>query len=105
MPALIIAAALNIALPTYCVLAQTPPPVKTAASHYTTSDADIGTLLDDPAARVIVDRYIPDFPSGPQVDMARGMTLRAIQPFASDKITEQVLANIDADLAKLPSKK
>jgi hypothetical protein len=105
MRAFIVATALILALPAYSVLAQTSPPAKTAVSHYTTSDTDIGTLLDDPAARSIVDKYIPDFSSGPQVDMARSMTLKAIQPFASDKITDQVLSNIDADLAKLPPKK
>ena len=36
--------------------------------------------------------------------MASGMTLRAIQPMAGDKITEDMLNAIDVDLAKLPAK-
>ena len=35
-----------------------------------------------------------------QVDMARGMTLKAIQAYAPE-ITDAMLAAIDADLAKL----
>jgi hypothetical protein len=74
-------------------------------ANYSTSDTDIGTLLDDPAARAVVDKHIPGFSSGDQIDMARGMTLRAIQQFAADTLTDKVLAEIDADLAKLPAKK
>jgi hypothetical protein len=87
------------------------PPTKAApaaaasAAHYTTSDTDIGTLLDDPAAHAIVDRYLPGVLSGDQIDMARGMTLKAIQPYASDRITDKALADIDTELAKLPPKK
>jgi hypothetical protein len=37
--------------------------------------------------------------------MARAMTLRSIQPFAPDTITDTVLEQIDADLAKLSAAK
>ena len=36
--------------------------------------------------------------------MARGMTLKATQQFAPSMVTDEVLAKIDADLAKLPKK-
>ena len=86
------------------VVAQTAPQ---GAAHaaYSTTDTDIGTLLDDPAARAIVDKYVPGFSSGDQIDMARGMTLKAIQQFAADTLTDKVLAQIDADLAQLAPKK
>ncbi len=88
------------------VMAQTASRTAPAApAHYTTSDSDIGTLLDDPAARAVVDKHLPNFSKGDQIDMARGMTLKAIQQYASDTITDKVLAEIDADLAKLPWKK
>jgi hypothetical protein len=104
MRAFTVVAVILTALTCGSVVAQTPP--KTAAhAAYTTADTDIGTLLDDPAARAIVDKHVPGFSSGDQIDMARGMTLRAIQQFAADTLTDKVLAEIDADLAKLPAKK
>lgn len=89
------------------VVAQAPQSVATDASapaHYTTADTDIGTLLDDPAAKAIVTKYLPQLTSNDQIDQARPMTLKAIQPFASDMITDEALAKIDADLAKIPVK-
>lgn len=102
MRALMVAVALAASLSIGAAVAQTPAPA--AAAHYTTADTDIGTLLDDPAARAIVDKYIPGFSSGDQINMARAMTLKSIQQYAPDKFTDQVLASIDADLAKLPAK-
>jgi para-nitrobenzyl esterase len=87
------------------VAAPEASPAAPAPAHYTTNDTDIGTLLDDPAAKAILDKYIPGMTTSDQIDMARGMTLKAIQPYAADKITDAVLANIDAEFAKLPPKK
>jgi para-nitrobenzyl esterase len=75
------------------------------AAHYTTADTDIGTLLDDPAARAVLDKHIPGFSSRDQIDMARSMTLKGIQQYDSATITDKALADIDSDLAKLPAKK
>ena len=105
MRSLIVATALTVSLPLHSVMAQTPPTTAPAQIHYTTSDTDIGTLLDDPAAHAIVDKYLPGVLSGDQIDMARSMTLKGIQPYAGDKITDKALADIDAEFAKLPSKK
>jgi len=83
--------------------AQTPS--KTASSaHYSTAMTDIGTLIDDPAAHAVVDKYLPGLLAGDQINMARTMTLVAIQPFAPDRISDKALADIDAELAKLPMK-
>jgi hypothetical protein len=37
--------------------------------------------------------------------MAREMTLRTLQQFAPDRVTDAALADIDADFVKLPEKK
>ena len=101
--ALIIAALLIAPLSFNVALAQTASPESPA--HYTTAATDIGTLLDDPAARAVLDKHVPGFSSQDQIDMARSMTLKGIQQYAPDNYTDQVLAEIDADLAKLPAKK
>jgi para-nitrobenzyl esterase len=76
-------------------------PAPAAKPKYTTADTEIGTLLDDPAAKAIVEKHIPGFTTNDQVEMARGMTLKVVQQYASNDITDARLAAIDADLAKL----
>lgn len=86
--------------------AQTPaPPVASStAAHYTTEDTDIGTLLDDPQAKAILVKYIPELVKSEQIDMARSLTLRAVQQYAADMVTDAKLAAIDSELAKIPAK-
>ena len=110
MNLIVLAAAL--ALTPAAALAQTAPsapkpaaaPAATAAA-YSTSTTEIGTLLDDPAARAILDKHLPGMTTNEQVDMARAMTLKDIQQYSPDKITDKVLADIDADFAKPAAKK
>ena len=99
MRAFIVAATLVCSLAASSAIAQTAP------AHYTTAETDIGTLLDDPAAKAVLDKFLPGFSANDQVSMARPMTLKAIQQFSPDQFTDKVLADIDADLAKLPEKK
>jgi quinohemoprotein ethanol dehydrogenase len=79
-----------------------PPPPR--GGGYATVSTQIGALLDDPAARKVVDATIPGFSQRPQIGLARSMTLKQIQ-FYSPDITDAKLAKIDAGLAKLPPKK
>lgn len=76
-----------------------------APALYSIASTDIGTLLDNAAAKAIIDKYAPQFTANSQIEMARSMTLRQIQSYASDILTDEVLAKIDADLAKLPPNK
>jgi hypothetical protein len=76
-----------------------------AAASYSTADTDIGTLLDDPASKAVLDKVLPGFSTNPQIDMARSMTMKSIQAYAADQLTDEKLAAVDAELAKLPPKK
>lgn len=88
------------------MLAMVPAGVNAqAAIHYTTATTEIGTLLDDPAAKAIIEKYIPGMTTNDQVEMARAMTLKDIQQYSPDQVTDKVLAEIDAAFAKLPAKK
>lgn len=82
-------------------------PVTASASTaaFSTSTSSIGSLLDNPATKAILTKYLPDLVSNPQIEMARGMTLKQIQSYASDTVTDEVLAKIDTDLAKVPAPK
>lgn len=75
--------------------------VKHDAPKYTTADTEIGTLMDDPAAKAIIAKHIPGLVDNDQIEMARTMTLKTIQQYAPDDVTDERLAAIDADLAKL----
>ena len=71
------------------------------AQQYTTAETDIGTLLDDPAAAEILEKYMPGFTTNDQVSMTRSLTLESLKSFAPDMVSDEVLEKIDADLAKL----
>ena len=89
----------------FAPLAVAPAAFAAEAAHYSAAETDIGTLLDNPETKAIIDKYMPGFSSNPQVDMARSMTLKQIQSFAPDQIKEDTIGKIDADLAKVAVKK
>ena len=70
---------------------------------YSTASSDIGTLLDNPETRAVLEKHIPDMVANAQFEMARPMTLRAIQPYSGDALSDDILAAIDADLAAIPA--
>lgn len=98
------AIALLVAAPAMAQAPAAPAAAPAAAAHYTTADTDIGTLLDDPAAKAVLVKHIPEIANNEQMEMARSFTLRAIQQYAADTLPDSKLAAIDADLAKLPAK-
>jgi hypothetical protein len=70
-----------------------------------TLDTTLGTLLDDPKSRVIVEKYVPGISANPMVAMVKGMSLNnllALPQAAQFGITkakvEQVLAEINKKL-------
>lgn len=75
-----------------------------ALATYSVEDTEIGTLLDDPSARAILDKHIAGMTTSPQIEMARSFTLRQIQQFAADQVTDEVLEKIDADFKLLNAK-
>ncbi|HEX7854176.1 MAG TPA: hypothetical protein VF503_10815 [Sphingobium sp.] len=75
------------------------------AGGYNVAETDIGTLLDDPAAKAVIDKHLPGFSGNPQIDMARSMTLKTVQQYSPDTLTDKALVDIQTDLSKLPAKK
>ncbi len=43
-----------------------------------TLDTPFGTLLDNPQAKTVIDRYLPGVSSNPMVGMLRGLTLNMV---------------------------
>jgi len=103
----IAAASFCFVAPAFAAPAPAPAPTATTAAapaataKFSTAETDIGTILDNPAAKAIVEKNIPGFTTNEQVDMARGMTLKDVQQYAADEVTDAKLAAIDAEFAKL----
>ncbi len=75
-----------------------------AGGPYSVSETDIGTLMEDPAARAILETYLPDTVSNEQFGMSYGFTLEFIQGFdPSGEISDENLSKIDAALKALPA--
>ena len=80
------------------------PAVAAPAAKFSVDDTELGTLLDNPAAKAVLVKYINAIVSNPRINMARSMTLKQLQQFAGDSLTDAKLAMIQADLDKLPAK-
>ena len=86
---------LGISLP---AAAQTAP---AAPRTFSVQTSTIGELLDNPAAKAVFAKYLPDVVSNPQIDQGRDLTLPEIVQYVPD-LTPEKLAAIDADLKALP---
>lgn len=83
------------------MLAMAPCAAFGQAAPYSTTTTEIGVLLDNPETKAIIEKHIPGMTKNDQVEMARAMTLKDIQQYSPDAVTDKVLAAIDADLAKV----
>lgn len=102
-----VALALSAATPimaAHAAEAKAAPAAALAAAKFSTTDTTIGDLMDNPATKAVLVKHIPAMADNPQMEMARSMTLRQVQGYASDMLTDDVLAAMDKDLAALPAK-
>ena len=70
-----------------------------------TLDSTLGTLLDDPQAKAVLDQYLPGVSSHPMIGMAKGMSLRvllsmpqAAQMGLTQEKAEEILAEVNKHL-------
>ncbi|RZI76943.1 MAG: hypothetical protein EOP13_00175 [Pseudomonas sp.] len=97
LTAAMIAVAVPAALAAGPLAAEAP-----AATVFSVETTDLGTLLDNPAAKAVLAKHLPGLIENEQIQMARAMTLKQLQQFAGDAVTDEKLAAVQADLAKLP---
>lgn len=67
------------------------------------SGSEVGELLDNPAAKAVLIKHVPALAQDDQIEPARSLSLRSLQQYAPDALSDQLLAKIDADLAQLPA--
>ena len=104
MRAVLLAALVGSAVPSTLPAQADSALSATAVEPYSTMDTPIGTLLDDPAARAILDKYMPSLTKGGRTEMVRSSSLKAIQGYSGGMLTDKLLADIDAELVKLGPK-
>jgi hypothetical protein len=75
------------------------------AAHYSVTKTLVGTLLDDPAAVEILKRLIPTVYANDQFQSAgRSLTLKDIQQYEPEALSDENLAKIQAEFDKIPAK-
>jgi para-nitrobenzyl esterase len=84
-------------------VAQAAAPAPTGAA-FSVETTDLGTLLDNPGAKAVLVKHLPELVGNAQIQMARSMTLKQVQGFAGDALTDEKLAAVQADLDKLPKR-
>nr|WP_166179647.1 hypothetical protein [Altererythrobacter segetis] len=77
----------------------------TQPAHYSVADTPVGKLLDDPAANEILKKLIPTVYANDMFQtQGRTLTLKAIQQYEPDALSDENLAKIQAELDKIPAK-
>jgi hypothetical protein len=88
-------------------LAQSAPastfPATSAATAYS-ADTPLEVVVADPAAKAVLDKALPNLAKHPAFEQFKAMSLRQLQPYASDKISEQAVTEVDAGLKALTAK-
>jgi hypothetical protein len=97
--ALAAASAAVVAAPALAI--DPPAAAPAAAAKLSTADTTIGDLLDNPAAKAVLEKHLPALVGNAQIEMARSMTLKQIQPMAGDMLSDELLAKVDLDLATI----
>jgi hypothetical protein len=64
-------------------------------------DSKVGDLMKNPAAKAVIDEFLPEAATNPQTKMAYGMSLKMLANFPQAKISKGLLAQIDARLQAL----
>ena len=76
---------------------------QTASGAPLTVNSSIGELLDNEAARAILEREVPVIAKSPQIAAGRDFSLKTIAQYAPTVLTDEKLAAIDTALAQDPA--
>jgi uncharacterized protein involved in exopolysaccharide biosynthesis len=99
MRKLLVAAALAAIVPATAYAADTAP--ATEATARLSLDTPVETIVADAAGKAVLDADLPGVTTHEHYDMFKSMTLRQLATMAPDKLTAELLAKVEADLAKV----
>jgi len=69
-----------------------------------TLDTTLGTLLDNPQAKAVLDQYVPGIATNPMVVMVKGLTLNAILAMPQAAQFGLTKAKVETVLAEITKK-
>jgi para-nitrobenzyl esterase len=93
------------AAPAWAQSIQPPTAAPAATPYYSTEETTVGDLLGNPATKAVVGKHVPEIVQNDQIQQARDMTLRGLQQYAGDSLSDEILDAIDKDLAAIPAPK
>jgi hypothetical protein len=74
-------------------------------AHYSVSTTLVGKMLDDPAANAVLQKMIPTVYANEMFKTSgRELTLKAIQQYEPEALSDANLAKVQAELDKIPAK-
>jgi hypothetical protein len=101
---LVLAGLAACSLPALVATASAAEAAATAA-HYSVETTLVGKMLDDPAANALLKQLIPTVYANEMFQSAgRDLTLRAIQQYEPEALSDANLAKLQAELNKIPAK-
>lgn len=78
-----------------------PAPAAPASTAKFSTNTPIQDVVADPAGKAVFEKDLPGMTAMPEFDTFKAMSLRTIQPYSNGKLTDELLAKIDADLAAI----
>ena len=81
------------------------PATAAAGAHYSAMTTLVGKMLDDPAANAVLKKMIPTVYANEMFQtMGRETTLKDIQQYEPEALSDANLAKLQAELDKIPAK-
>jgi hypothetical protein len=82
--------------------AAAPAPAAAASTAKFNLDTPIETIVADEKAKAVLATSLgADVTTNPAYDSFKAMSLRQVQPFAPDKLTDELLKKVETDLAAI----
>jgi hypothetical protein len=94
-------AAALLATPLAASAQTAPAPAPASATAKLTIDSSIESIAANPKGKAILDAQFPGMLAHESYPMFKGMSLKQVQPYAQGKVTDEQVAKVAAELAKL----
>lgn len=79
----------------------TTSPVPASPAARLTLDTPVETIMADPKGKAVLDANLPQVATHPSYEMFKGMSLKQLQGYAADQLTDPVLAKVETALASV----
>ena len=72
-----------------------------AAPKFSTTTSTVGQIMENEAAKAAFEKVMPDLAANPDLAQGYDFTLVDIQGYVPDMVTDEQLAELDAELASI----